>query len=325
MQRLKRKLWWWFITIPLKVNTFFLPLLPKRERETLSYTDPVIKLHQLSEYVSYQFLSYRVKSELKVDPIWKAAFQDSNYFNPIDVAVDALVFHNNKQSKSSFLRHFEDNYTFLKNYAVWDNANSAFWIPYYLDYPKYGMKAPWVSGLTQALTLSVALRMKPQDHHFIDGLYTSLSVPVKKGGVKTQHPSGYPWIAEYPGDIPFVLNGQLSVLIGLAEYYNYSGKENAYELFLQIFKGILQDYNEYVLKNELRYCWKTNQLANIQYKGLHAFQLLHLYKLTQLQEIRRLALEWINVVSWKDFCRFHHISKEGQVRLIHRLRQALKA
>jgi len=310
---LKRRLWWWSITIPLKIKAIFLALFPKKKKEAASYNESAIKLYKLSEYVTYQYLSSKQRDKKQADSLWKIAHQSTAYFNPIDVLVDALVYYNNKERDESYLKHFEDNYSFLKNYAIWDDKNSAFWIPYYLDYPKYGMKAPWVSGLTQALALSVALRAEPQDMPFIEGLYTSLSVPIEKGGVRTLHPSGYPWIAEYPGDIPFVLNGQLSVLIGLAEYYNYSGDEKAHKLFLQIFKGILQDYHEHVFKTEIRYCWKTNQLANIQYKGLHAFQLLHLYKLTQLEEIRQLALEWIEVVSWKDFCRFHNISDSKRI------------
>ena len=307
MQELERKIWWWSITIPLKIKTLLYPFLNKGSGKALSAVaiDDLV-LNKRTDYISYQYLGYSTSQLNDLAPIWHVHYLEGNYFNPIELAVSALASCNQpKEDNDNTV--FLNSYNFLKNYSVWDKHNEAFWIPYYLDYPKYGMKAPWVSGLTQALCLSVALRAIPKDESFVRGLYRSLLVRTEEGGVFTCHPSSYPWIAEYPGKTPFVLNGLLSVLIGLLDYYNYSEEEEVLRLFLELLNGILSDYREYVFAKELRYSWNSKQLANIQYKGLHAFQLLHLYRLTGLKVFYQLAREWARVVNWKDFCYFHNI------------------
>lgn len=320
MHNIKRQLWWYSLAVPLRVKSLAYRYLPLNRTENIPIGSVLAEQPQPNfqpYYFSYGYYPTSIAFEKSMGmtrspSMFKIKRQKGNEFNPILVVLDALTSYNqyhNHQSDAAF-HQFHQACNFLEDYAL--KNHHGVWIPYYQDYPKYGMKAPWVSGLTQALTLSIFLRKKPVDIDFLKGLFQSLWFPVEEGGVLTKHPSGYPWIAEYPGDdVPYVLNGQLSVMIGLLEYLAIYPDKKVKEVVVQMINGFFSDYNAYFFNNSMKYCWTKSKLASIHYRGLHAFQLVHLYQLTRLVQFKKLAKEWIPKVHWKDFARFHYLLKDG--------------
>lgn len=271
----------------------------------------------LESYFTYTYyptvdafaLSMGINSEL---PFQQLRSERGAKLNPILIALNALVSYNEfiRERSDTALIRFHSACNFLEQYGVRDNQ--AIWFYYYFDYPKYKMISPWVSGLTQALILSVFLRKKEIDPALIEAVFNSLWVPLEHGGVLTNHPFGHPWIAEYPSKTPpYVFNGQLSIIISLLEYLALYPKPELRNTLTQMVNGIFQNYSAYVLANRIKYCWTKSKLASIHYEGLHAFQLMHLFRLTHVDTFKILAEDWIPKVKWRDFARFHYLQKES--------------
>lgn len=320
MSDITRKVWWYSLAVPLRLKSAYYHSFPPRKDNIISTDNisidqlrPVFRPYHFS-YAYYPHAAAFEKSmKLSGDnhPLLGVKQQDGNAFNPILVVLDALVRYNEYSLKKEEpdLFRFQKACDFLKSYAI--QNESGIWIPYYQSYKKYNMQAPWVSGLTQALTLSVFLRHPQPQPDLIEGIFRSLWVPMEQGGVFTQHPSGFPWIAEYPGDsVPFVLNGQLSVIISLLEYLSCYPDAPVKAAVVQMINGFLDTYSAYRINKSIKYSWSRPKLASIHYKGLHAFQLVHLFQLTGFPQFRELAEEWVDKVEWEDFARFHFSTLE---------------
>ena len=317
MNQLSRKIWWYSIAVPRKLKSLWYHYAGAPKQAPYSFiqlSSEELNITFQDYYFSYAYYFERVifsngMGSGELQPLLEGEEEPSPQFNPILVALEALVSHNLYLTNGAKqeLENFNRACRFLKKYAVSDQGS--IWFPYYFDYSKYGMKAPWVSGLTQALVLSVFLREDQKDRAFLDGILNSLLLPIEEGGVLTQHPSGYPWIAEYPAEVPFVLNGQLSVIIGLLEYLHFFPQTELQNMVIKMINGFFADHSEYIFDKEMKYCWTKSKLASIHYKGLHAFQLIHLHQLTKIKAFNTLAKDWTPKVKWHHFARFHDIEQ----------------
>lgn len=329
---IKRKIWWYSLAVPLRVRSLWQHYLlstpgslSKAVAELPSPLQPRFSHHYFT-YAYYAGIndfsrSMGVDTSLSFPERRK---QQGNHFNPILIALEALVSYNAycTSHAAPVYEHFLNACDFLETYAV--ENKRALWFPYYFDYPKYGMQAPWISGLTQALMLSVFLRKKEVNKKILEQILNSLWVPLEQEGPLTVHPSGYPWIAEYPGpNVPFVFNGQLSIVISLLEYLSLHPEEKLSKKVTQMIEGLFSDYSQYIFGKHIKYCLTKPKLASIHYQGLHAFQLTHLYLLLRNEHFKMLAEDWTTKVSWSDFARFHYLSSGSE--LLHRLRSGLQS
>jgi len=110
---------------------------------------------------------------------------------------------------------------FLRDSLVWK---------YEFDFRPY-VKLDWYSGLTQGKITRVfidAYEFTGEEKYLnlarkaINGML----VPVSEGGVFYQDDKGDIWIEEYPSPVPsFVLNGNISTILSLIDYYNFTKEE----------------------------------------------------------------------------------------------------
>jgi hypothetical protein len=106
-----------------------------------------------------------------------------------------------------------------------------------IDVPSRELRAPWISGLSQSLGVSILLRAHQHsgDRRYLQAAHDAfrwLATPISEGGVAVQEESGT-WLEEYPNvDRPsHVLNGHLWALFGVWDYYRATGKPEAKKLF----------------------------------------------------------------------------------------------
>jgi hypothetical protein len=111
------------------------------------------------------------------------------------------------------LRWFENHPVSLGEGVGWPNAQ---------DLPVLGLKAPWFSGLTQGLALSLFLRAYLMDGEtrwstLVRKAWLGYHVPVEHGGFCRAFGDGVIY-EEYPGsELDCVFNGMCHALIGLWE------------------------------------------------------------------------------------------------------------
>jgi len=123
-----------------------------------------------------------------------------------------------------------ENANYSGNYAILD---------YSFPWPMYNMTPPWHSGMAQGLTLQTMILAHKITHDekylsYGDLVVKSFYVDVDDGGVTQKTINDGWWYEEYAsthGDNPRVLNGMMYALLGLYDYYAYTGNPDAKDLF----------------------------------------------------------------------------------------------
>ena len=163
------------------------------------------------------------------------------------------------------------------------------------------MKAPWLSGLSQGLALSVLKRAylmtgETQYRTAMETVYQPLKKDVEIGGVKSNF--GGTFFEEYPNSrkMPHVLNGFMLALIGVYEYYKVSGNEEVGELFRDALETLKKVLPLYDTGNWSRYSLsETSTLSNHynyaspKYHKLHILLLNVLYIFTKEDQLQHYA------------------------------------
>ena len=165
--------------------------------------------------------------------------------------------------------------------------------------PKYGLKGPFRSAMTQGLAISLLARMNRLVEHdrymsaAIDGL-KPFTQPVADGGVTTYHDEG-PFFEEYPCDPPHhVLNGALFAMFGLWDLAEAGESSEARALWYQGLATLIA----WLPRFDLGY-WSLYHLpatppnpATIKYHELHVDQLRVLHAVTGDQTFATYADRW---------------------------------
>lgn len=122
-----------------------------------------------------------------------------------------------------------------------------------IDVPSRGLKAPWVSCLSQSLGISVLLRRYQlgQDVRYLEAAKKALEVmrtTVRDGGCAFAMDRGI-WFEEYPNlEKPsHVLNGHMWALFGIWDFYRVTGDPSARKLFDQGMSALIQELPKYDL------------------------------------------------------------------------------
>lgn len=174
-------------------------------------------------------------------------------------------------------RTFPQNSRHRSSFVVW---------PYDFDYPTYGLKKPWISGMAQGHVIEVELAAYhlTKDERYLStarDAALAIGVPIAKGGVAVRQEGGNgTWFEEYAGvgvDPPTVLNGHNFALNGL---WHLSKVEPSYRrLFdagIRAVKHRLPEFNIGI--------WSTYDLkglpANQKYQMIHIAQLRELHQRT---------------------------------------------
>lgn len=205
--------------------------------------------------------------------------------NPVTISNHALVYEKeyrtgNESCKQLLLNCADwlvDNAVQYDNYTIWE---------YRFPWQGYNMTPPWRSGMAQgkgvqALTKAYNLT---GDERYLRVARTSLNsfyIEVENGGVTHKENNGW-WYEEYAdenGSNPRVLNGMMYALLGIHEYYELTGEDNAKYLFdegIIALKNHLSDYDA----GGWTYYDSLENSASKGYHHTHVRQLSQLYNIT---------------------------------------------
>ena len=327
----KRSVAFYLNTFLLKIRSHYYCFRDKITTSRLSFQYSVPTDHQLQSlnaedpafltFTSYHFYKEpkTVLNDLGVKSLkdlLKSRDRPGTKFNPVSILYYGLVGWNTYHiERSDNLRKELDSiFAFIKSYGEF--KDSAWILPYRFDYPRFDISAPWYSGITQGLALSFLLRYKilvkdPMVDALCKDIYNSFGIEEKEGGIASTTPEGMPWIEEYPNSsCRQVLNGFLFSLISMIEYAISYNKESIVEKIAVYESSFFTTYIHYLRGSTIKYARNRCVLANVQYQGLHFYQLVHLYKLTGNQRYIELAREWKDHVNWQLFAGFYNLNKQ---------------
>lgn len=226
-------------------------------------------------------------------------------YNPTTVAQFAMAYYNMfvKTNKDSFReamrRHMEwliDNFVELGGFGVWQ---------YRFDYlsPGYVCRSPWVSCMAQGQALSAIIRANEifpevKGERVARLASRAFGVSTRDGGVRRLDRHGCVWYKEFVCEkSPTTLNGMIFALIGLNEYSEYFGDEDA---MLRFREGVdtlkrhlsMFEIGVYPLFKWSRYDDGLIVFASEKYHGIHIRQLEELYRITGDEYFMRYSLRW---------------------------------
>lgn len=214
------------------------------------------------------------------------------HYNPLFIASEA--------QKLDLRRKLYGDRTGFDLYTDWliDNSvieDSLAFLYYDFDYPKYKLKAPWASALTQATAMNAiasraAVDRDVESYLIADKMLKSL-VP-GTAGLSYTLPDGSIWFMEYPAETPFfALSGMMSTLLQLDKYYQSTHNPLANELFDKGFSALKQllpafDYSGY------SYYDLNGQKAGRSYHQRHIMLLGKLLDIRNDETLRHYQMRW---------------------------------
>lgn len=206
--------------------------------------------------------------------------------NPLTVSTQGMTYYHqylagNNSAGELFLNCADwlvDNAALEYGVAVWE---------YDYPWPTYNNTPPFLSGMLQASaakTLATAYSLTGQEKYIKTakcGLIPFF-LDVENGGVTHKDAEGW-WYEEYAQpDMkvePRVLNGHMSALMDLYEYYNLTGDEQAKDLFDRGIGDLKARLPDYDTGNGSLYDSAGN-IAAQKYQKIHIKQLDKIYRIT---------------------------------------------
>lgn len=187
---------------------------------------------------------------------------------------------------ASLTRHPEE-------FAVWRETSFRF---------GHRIRPPWSSAMAQGEGISVLLRAYElsEDKRFVEGAslaFRAFLVPVHEGGLRTTIDDEWLFFDEYPAKPPTrVLNGFITALLGIWDFYRVTSEPSARETFLDGIRTLTKMLPRYDRDGWSRYALyeggglfhKTDCPASVHYHMAHVAQLRVLHQITQ----EPLFLEW---------------------------------
>lgn len=174
-----------------------------------------------------------------------------------------------------------------KDYTFWE---------YNFDWPngKTVLKAPWCSGLSQALVASLFLRTSriKGEKDLIVLAKRALNIfkyHISDGGLKTTL-NGYDFYEEYPTEpSTCVLDGSLFIALAFYDLFLETGNDS---LFNSSCEGIANNLDYWNYRNLWSYYGNFGYLSSIQYHILNTALLEVLFNLTNNMQFRRTIDNW---------------------------------
>lgn len=178
------------------------------------------------------------------------------------------------------------------------SADDGRWI-WTIEIPGLGIKPPWISGLTQALGVSVLLRayQLTGNEKYMSTARRAMewiSKSLEDGGCSSTNERGT-WIEEYPNvsEPNHVLNGHLWALFGVWDFYRVTRDEDAKKLFADGVRVVEAEIERYDVGYWVVYSQK-NRLDNILglYMQFVVEQLKAMYAITENPFFMKYAEKW---------------------------------
>lgn len=194
-------------------------------------------------------------------------------------------------------------------------SESGLYLEHKFDYNIFGLKAPWISGITQSIACSFFLRLfiLTKENHYLT-LAEKFFLPCTKAfqddGCMVSTKSGLEWVEEYNSKPQtLVLSGHIFAIIAAGELFQLTDKSNYKFVTENWLRSLVHELSSYQFENYIihnKYQWK---LSNIEYQGLYVGQFSHLYKLTGNELFLDLYTYYNNKLNWKSFYSFYGINK----------------
>lgn len=195
-------------------------------------------------------------------------------------------------------------------------------LSYDFDYPKYGLKAPWYSGMAQGMTIVLALAAYDITNEyrylgFAEMLANTLRTEIQRGGTLVRFEDGQIWHEEYadlaPAKAPLVLNGNNYAIDGLFWLHKFTGKDRWKEILIESISSLNSRVNSYQSLFWSRYSL-FDDYANWGYHDLHIKQL---HKIDQFYaDVMKLSTSELNS-SWQRFERLKWLPLGFSERLFY--------
>lgn len=240
-------------------------------------------------------------------------------YNPLFPAYYALVCYNHylKSGDEKSLNKFIKQAEFLANFGI--EYENCFILMYRKDFDLIThLKAPFYTGITQALALSVFIRASyicnlENYRRLAEKTWNSFYLPVEQGGIYRIFESKYDWIEEYPVKIPdLTLNGFLFNIIAGYEFYHFVGKKDAIieERLRKMLRSFFYLFSRYRFGKYTKYNLRHFTFHNIPYQGLFVFMFLHLFHLSGKKIFHNLAFEYHAQTNWKAYLEFYELETD---------------
>jgi len=180
------------------------------------------------------------------------------------------------------------------------------------DYEIFGLKSPWISGITQSIACSFFCRLYALTNEptYLSQAEQFLHPCTKEVGCLAVTKSGLEWVEEYKSNpSAFVLSGHIFAIIASGELFQISANSK-YKFHTENWlRSLISElssyqYKDYILHN--KYQWK---LSNLEYQGLYIGQFIHLYELTGNELFLELFKYYDKVINWNNFNRFYGIKR----------------
>ncbi|WP_280327041.1 D-glucuronyl C5-epimerase family protein [Pseudomonas sp. BN102] len=190
--------------------------------------------------------------------------------------------------------------TKFRELAAWflANQNDGKW-EWSMDVPSRNQKAPWISGLSQAMGISVLLReyQLSNDPAYLEAARKALGwiqMPLKEGGLAVKMKKGT-WYEEYPdaANPSHILNGHMWALFGIWDFYRVTGDENAKKMFDQGVVALTAELDKYDVGYWSVYA-QTNRLDMVTgaYQQFIIEQLRVIHAITNIKKFEDTANRW---------------------------------
>lgn len=160
-----------------------------------------------------------------------------------------------------------------------------------------GLKAPFSSGMTQALCLSALTRayLTMENPHYLElarGAANAIVETVDKGGALVVDDSGT-WIEEFPiRPPPHVLNGFLYAIFGLLDGEQVLESGDSDVVLKACISTLKRNLHRYDLGFWTRYDLQSRLPCSPKYHLLHINQMEAMYDVTQQGIFREFAIRW---------------------------------
>jgi hypothetical protein len=165
-------------------------------------------------------------------------------------------------------------------FVVWENN---------FEWPVYELPNGWIGALSQAgcikaLMLAYQATGDERYNEFSEKAIEAFEVDVSEGGLRTARAYGtesYVWYPEYArSEPPYVLNGFITSVIWLREYYETTGYSKARALYEDGLKSIIHFLPSYNQDPNWSYYDAVGHNSSSHYHELHVKQMALLYDLT---------------------------------------------
>lgn len=192
-------------------------------------------------------------------------------------------------------------------------------LSYNVDYNLFHQKAPWQSGITQAIVACFLMRAHlafPNENYLT---YSQKAIDFmlndKKLNILTKEQ--LPWIEEYPSHSPtMVLNGFMFSVISIIELGTIMGNKFYKDISKIYLDSLVKNLHKFLFHKGIKHNLMQHKFGNVNYEALHVFLFYHLYRVTNNYFFFKIALHYFKITNWKLFYSFYNMKWDKNLQNI---------